>query len=433
VKRKADKVEVKLRFKAPKGATGFTLKMGMLFTGKIYSDTTKLIVLDSIVNLKEKAVTTVVDSGHVYQVDGFGGKGKPVKVQVVWQTSPRATKVDYKDPLLYELNQPRLPMPNRVNALFETFEQGGFAPLGLLVGRDRSADSAKQYGWLLSGKYTEVMKTLSDKTGLHTGGTPQALIRDAKGKNMLKRFKSIPPAKQKNPLLANLVALKFNIAASALGKTPVGFGELIYDDDTATGCDTNYNGMSIAAISALGDSLIMGYYNNAVHTQDTCRILGLASVAKKLNDAFEGPMDTIDFAAKLHVAGTRQLSEVAYLRADPNAVPTIITPTKETVAEVPDAYTLYQNYPNPFNPTTMIDFDLPEQAFVTLKIYNMLGQEIATLVDNELMDDGTQELEFDASGLSSGVYFYRLVAQGVDEDGLSTSAFTTVKKMMLVK
>ena len=90
--------------------------------------------------------------------------------------------------------------------------------------------------------------------------------------------------------------------------------------------------------------------------------------------------------------------------------------------EIPLTYALYQNYPNPFNPTTTIKYSIPNTERVTLKIYNILGQEVATLVDEE-QKPGVYELKFDAGNLASGVYFYRLKAGG----------FTAVKKMMLVK
>jgi hypothetical protein len=100
----------------------------------------------------------------------------------------------------------------------------------------------------------------------------------------------------------------------------------------------------------------------------------------------------------------------------------------------PAQYRLMQNYPNPFNPTTTIEFALPADGLVTLKVYNMLGQEVATLIDNQLMDEGTNEVSFDATSLASGVYFYRLIAQGVaNEDGLVGPTVTKVMKMMLVK
>jgi hypothetical protein len=94
---------------------------------------------------------------------------------------------------------------------------------------------------------------------------------------------------------------------------------------------------------------------------------------------------------------------------------------------------LYQNYPNPFNPSTTIQFDIAGDAFVTLKVYNVLGQEVTTLFDHEAMSEGTQEIQFNANGLATGVYFYRIVAEQIDEGGVTLGTFQTVKKMMLVK
>jgi hypothetical protein len=101
----------------------------------------------------------------------------------------------------------------------------------------------------------------------------------------------------------------------------------------------------------------------------------------------------------------------------------------------PKEFYLGQSFPNPFNPTTTISFTLQQTSFVTLKVYNMLGQEVATLLDHEEMYDGEQEAEFDASTLSSGVYFYRLMAEGIpdDEEEISAQTYTSVKKMLLLK
>jgi hypothetical protein len=89
---------------------------------------------------------------------------------------------------------------------------------------------------------------------------------------------------------------------------------------------------------------------------------------------------------------------------------------------VPDSYALLQNYPNPFNPSTTIRFDLPEQADVTLKVYNVLGEEVVTLL-NENQDPGYKSVEFDASYFASGVYIYRIQAGG----------FSQTKKMILIR
>jgi photosystem II stability/assembly factor-like uncharacterized protein len=89
---------------------------------------------------------------------------------------------------------------------------------------------------------------------------------------------------------------------------------------------------------------------------------------------------------------------------------------------IPTAYALEQNYPNPFNPSTKITFSVPSSEQVVLKVYDLLGQEVATLV-NERMNPGRYEASFDASKLASGVYFYRLTA----------GSFNQVKKMLLLK
>jgi hypothetical protein len=90
--------------------------------------------------------------------------------------------------------------------------------------------------------------------------------------------------------------------------------------------------------------------------------------------------------------------------------------------EIPQKFALYQNYPNPFNPSTTISYDLPERSRVKLSIYNLLGQEVATLVNAE-QEPGRYDVKFDASGLPSGIYFYRLEA----------GRFIEQKKMILIK
>ncbi|MGD8778744.1 MAG: T9SS type A sorting domain-containing protein [Ignavibacteria bacterium] len=103
--------------------------------------------------------------------------------------------------------------------------------------------------------------------------------------------------------------------------------------------------------------------------------------------------------------------------------PGLVTTGVETInASIPDKYKLGQNYPNPFNPTTKIEFSLPQSGNVSLKVFNILGQEVATLV-KEQMNAGTYKVDFDASNLTSGVYVYRL----------ETANYSVSKKMLLVK
>ncbi len=88
----------------------------------------------------------------------------------------------------------------------------------------------------------------------------------------------------------------------------------------------------------------------------------------------------------------------------------------------PKEFKLEQNYPNPFNPTTTIQYQLPSDAKVTLKVYDILGSEVATLV-NEVQEAGYKEIKFSGSRFASGMYIYRLAAGN----------FSSTKKMMVVK
>ena len=90
--------------------------------------------------------------------------------------------------------------------------------------------------------------------------------------------------------------------------------------------------------------------------------------------------------------------------------------------ELPEGFSLQQNYPNPFNPTTSISFDLPEAAAVRLSVFDVLGREVAVLVDGK-MNGGNHAVTFDAAGLQSGMYIYRL----------ETAAHTLTKSMVLMK
>jgi|GEM_PF-3300319 hypothetical protein len=101
----------------------------------------------------------------------------------------------------------------------------------------------------------------------------------------------------------------------------------------------------------------------------------------------------------------------------------VITPIEKLDEGQPSEVSLRQNYPNPFNPSTQITFSVPEAQGVTLDVYNMLGQHVATLANNEMVSAGSHAYNFDASQLSSGVYLYKL----------STANQSVVKKMTLIK
>jgi len=99
-----------------------------------------------------------------------------------------------------------------------------------------------------------------------------------------------------------------------------------------------------------------------------------------------------------------------------------VTDVEPVNTVIPSAYALDQNYPNPFNPTTNINFSIPNEAFVTLDVYNAIGQKVASLV-NEDKSAGTYTVDFNATNLTSGIYFYKITADN----------FTDTKKMILMK
>ncbi|MBX2992948.1 MAG: T9SS type A sorting domain-containing protein [Bacteroidetes bacterium] len=99
----------------------------------------------------------------------------------------------------------------------------------------------------------------------------------------------------------------------------------------------------------------------------------------------------------------------------------MITDVQEGEAK-PAAYALYQNYPNPFNPMTTIRYQLPAAGHVTLKVFDLLGREVATLVDG-IQQAGFKSVAFDGGGLPSGIYFYRL----------NNGNYSAVKKMVLIQ
>lgn len=109
-------------------------------------------------------------------------------------------------------------------------------------------------------------------------------------------------------------------------------------------------------------------------------------------------------------------------QANPHPLVNVVLGIANELPGIPETYDLAQNFPNPFNPSTSIRFSIPEAGLVTLKVYNTLGEEVATVL-NEFKNAGNYEVSFDASKLTSGVYIYKI----------TSGNFTATKKMMLMK
>ena len=121
------------------------------------------------------------------------------------------------------------------------------------------------------------------------------------------------------------------------------------------------------------------------------------------------------------VAFAASVDAITTALADAETIYGTLTSVEE-IAGVPVEYNVSQNYPNPFNPTTKINFSIPQSEYVNLKVYNVIGQEVATLVNKEL-NAGNYSVDFNAENLSSGIYMYTINA----------GSYTITKKMMLVK
>jgi len=106
-----------------------------------------------------------------------------------------------------------------------------------------------------------------------------------------------------------------------------------------------------------------------------------------------------------------------------------LTPVeKDTKNSIPKTYKLEQNYPNPFNLSTIIRYDIPAESYVTLKVYDILGKEVKTLI-NEIKPTGSYKISFNAANLTSGIYFYRINAQ----NKVLNKSFVKTGKMILLK
>ena len=159
--------------------------------------------------------------------------------------------------------------------------------------------------------------------------------------------------------------------------------------------------------------------NVAIGFDKTGKLYGLKGIGIAANSLIT--IDTVSGAGTL--IGFTGISSVNALAISPE----IIGIENNTVS-IPKDYSLYQNYPNPFNPSTKIKFDLPNSSNVKLYVYDMLGREVAKLVDSKL-DAGSYSYNWDASSYSSGIYFYRIETSS--QGGASN--FVSTKKMLLVK
>jgi len=344
-----------------------------------------------------------------------------------WTSAQLLTGAGTKIQKAWTAKKPSIPtLANMLNSVFLT--QSALVKEGIA---GQMNPSSKEYPYILPAKYTDVFATFSAKGVGHTG-VSRGLDVDNKGGLLLKKYKSIPYTKKNDVLIADLLALKVNIASSAAGVNPTGLGGLIYHE-----AGNPLSGKTISQISVACDTVMTLWQGVPYSTY-----VMYDSVIAKINAAFSDnsavPLDTTVWrtsgaTATVKATGVATVYQVAFLSANPGAAPEQVVGGK--IPSLPASYKLEQNYPNPFNPTTSITFEVPGPAVVTIKVYNMLGQEVATLLNNQVYDIATRDnVDFNGANLASGVYFYRITAQSLDDNGVqSGKSFTQVKKMLLVK
>ncbi|MBX7043616.1 MAG: T9SS type A sorting domain-containing protein [Ignavibacteria bacterium] len=180
---------------------------------------------------------------------------------------------------------------------------------------------------------------------------------------------------------------------------------------TTTPAGTGYypDGCGVVA----GGSVVLYRYTNHTAT-DTVAAIGNIQTGYVVATVFQDP--------RYFLGGFGEVlkATVGWVRANGGVITGVNNGS--SVSLNPNDYSLAQNFPNPFNPETSIRFSIPSRELVTLKIYSVLGKEVATLV-NEIRNAGAHEVKFNASSLPSGTYFYRI----------ESGNFVGTKKMMLVK
>jgi uncharacterized delta-60 repeat protein len=242
-----------------------------------------------------------------------------------------------------------------------------------------------------------------------------------------------------NDVAASLVvsgAGNVYVTGSSIGQgSATDYATVMYNTSGQQLWVTRYNGPNNTSddatsigIDAGGYAYVTGASNSGGTNLDYVTIKYNLSGQQMWEQRYNGPANGVDAALSIFVTssgdvfvtgnsqGNGSSSDYATVKY---SIPTGIEPVS---SEIPQRYMLYENYPNPFNPATKIKFDVPAQSFTKLIVYDITGRIVKTLVNQDL-NAGSYVYNFDAAGLASGVYFYKIQAGN----------FNDVKKMMLVK
>ena len=177
----------------------------------------------------------------------------------------------------------------------------------------------------------------------------------------------------------------------------------------------SFNNNTIAGICDVSGALIDIYKANINEFSSSAyEWIGSTTVGSNNVFSYEITDPSIEAVSLTATTSTGNTSAFGYLE--------LITDVEKVDDKIPTEFALLQNYPNPFNPTTTINFSIPEEEFVSLKVFNSLGEEVAELIKEEI-STGSYSISFNASLLSSGIYFYKLTA----------GSFSDIKKMIYLR
>jgi hypothetical protein len=312
--------------------------------------------------------------------------------------------------------------PNGGNVLDYLYKRVITRPEGVVAG---IVTDTPDVGWI---RYMKADRKYFPHAGqprcLDFISNPSGRLRDLDG-----QLRNPHVKKHDNRLLGELHALKLAVIANDSGVSePLDslatlFGDLLYEDTVNPG--SPLDGLTIRGLIHRADSALT--YCSHFGAQDYADLEGAVSL---INAAFGGPYAAASFTPFV-LAGTVDLSTVSFLHENPSAAP-VMRPVSgwSIIDEAPRSYAIAQNYPNPFNPVTTIEFELAHPSVVSLKVYNLIGAEVATLLSEQSLDAGSQAVDFEALSLPSGVYLYRITAQST---GDRPETFTSLKKMVLMK
>jgi uncharacterized delta-60 repeat protein len=226
------------------------------------------------------------------------------------------------------------------------------------------------------------------------------------------------------------------VTGSSIGQgSATDYATVMYNSSGQQQWATRYNGAnntsddaSSVGVDGFGNAYVTGASNSGGTNLDYLTLKYNITGQQMWEQRYNGPANGVDAALSIFVdnAGNSFVAGNSQGSGSSSDYATIRYSTTVGIdpvsSEIPDKYKLYDNYPNPFNPVTKIKFDVPAQSFTKLIVYDITGKTIGTLVNQDL-NAGSYVYNFDAAGLSSGVYFYKIQA----------GDFNDVRKMMLVK